>query len=635
MAISYIYGDWRRGAPKIGTLVGDARYGVKANWNDPYFTPISGLYPRRAEIGLGSQGSYLELEYYYGRVKPPRSILWEYREPLALLGYFTQCDQQAFYIVDDEDHDGHQIFRAVGLEYFLETKILWSETATGPVDRPLAFNSWGQWGQDLAANKEPGQLAFGRGESWTRLDMVRYVLTHFTKTCPMQFRLWGETDPDSPTFDARASAGVWMLEQFTGQFDVWGLTVRDALNVLISRDIGLAWKIRFDGAYAWIDVVSLFDEDVLYGDELGRVRANEDQQIAELDGYVNVKPTVRFSVLDKYSKVVVVGGPVYVCKTFAVGGGGLEPDWTTDQETAYTGAADDEARRSEALRGVYTRFRLPSGLQLVYPNVLADGTLDPTTPGQWHYWGHVFERELPVQLTRREYVAGLPAEEFRGPFAIVTNTAGKWQFVDRLVLKEGQEDEQVYGFNITLHDKDMGFQLTSPVVSHVLKPGKTTNSDVEGVANWETLRFTGMYQSDMRLRAEFTIGNSPHWRVLSISLPEAVAQYVEPGTVVDVEAGALVTDDEGGEYRNDRERLISIGRHAAAWYGRERATMRLEVPDILSWRVHPIGSLIVSAGMGGAYVDVGTVVTRRIYDFTNMTTVIETGHGELRFERFG
>ncbi len=619
---------------------------ARTRWEDEWeWVPY--VHPVRVEEGAGSRGSYAEMRYEYGTIK--REDDWAFAEywPEPLMGNFVKITKADFwgeetvfvgYVVDDQDSDGNQTFRAVGLEYFLETKILYAMTDTGSVDRPLAFNSRGGWGQDLEYNKAPGELLFGRGEEWTRLDMLKYLLTHFLVDSPMQWDLDGDADADGGTFDTDASPGIWMLEQIAGQVNVWGMTIREALDVLIEKERGLGWCIDVWDDVAYIRVFSLFDEDTQYESPFGRVRANAWQEFADLDGMIDVLPTLNFSALERYTKVVAIGGPVYVCGTFSVSDGTLEPDWSEEQENAYMTAMSDEARRASSVRGVFTRFRVPSTWDVTLggvnarPDVLADGSLDPDTPAQWHYWGHTFDREIPIQITRKAFDGDLEAESYQGPFAIIKTKDGKWQFIDRMLIGTG-EDERIFGFSILLNDKDMGLDLTSPGVGHLLKLGTTPNSEVEGIADWQTLLFTAMWQSDMRLRAEVTIGPTEHWRVLTISLPEAVAQYVLPGTVIDVNGTELLTDEAGGDYRNDRDRLMAIARQAASWYGRERATMRLTVKQLTV--AHPIGSMLVAAGMGGAYVELGTVVTRRIYDFVQGETLIETGHSELRFQGFG
>jgi hypothetical protein len=117
-------------------------------------------------------------------------------------------------------------------------------------------------------------------------------------------------------------------------------------------------------------------------------------------------------------------------------------------------------------------------------------------------------------------------------------------------------------------------------------------------------------------------------RKLYIPVPDARLDYVVPNTVVAIKNGELVKTD-GGFVKDDRDRLRSIARMAAEWYGRERQTLQLKLKNVRE--VVKIGWLITDIGPNYQLENVNTPITSISFDLLNPKTSFQTSHAELDF----
>ncbi|MFA5485404.1 MAG: hypothetical protein WC260_04125 [Candidatus Pacearchaeota archaeon] len=644
-----------------GTIIGPATYDVvtymprivveaKRAWSDSW-TWLPYVYALRAEEAASPQSSHATLAHDFGTILREDMPVFDYYPPLDLMGSYVRLLADTGwsatpipfwhgYVIDDEDDGGRQTFRAVGLEYFLDEKIMHSWTTDGQIDRPLRFNEQQGRGDGIIGNAYTSGASpvFGGSELWTNLDILNYLVTNVLSASPVTWSIAGLVGGVAKT------PALQMLDEREEMHDLYGLTVREALDRLVDRRRGVGWRVKVNdaGTSAYIETFSMFDKEYWIGGR--RIRANSNLTEVIFDDVIDIELRIRYSAIHKWDQVVVRGGPVYSTATYSANPlatstwAPLVPDWTNAQQSAYESAADDNERRAEKYENVFCRFRVPddwdwtmNGAALV-PTVDEDGELDFSTGGIAHREGHVWERELPFETIKEG-----DQVDYRKPFAFCYEpTSASYQLLDRLVVQEEEDSDSVTEYPTPFYFSDRELALTlRPRINHLFaalhwSPPEGA-SEIDSVIAWDTIQLTAMVETDAHLQVtrQLTATSSTGARrTLVIEEPDAVAWYVVPGTVTDVSGGTRDTHP-GGLVRNDVERLRALAAFAAAWYGENRQTIDLMVKSILL--AHPVGSLIVSAGIGGAVHDIRTVVTSREWNFEDGTTRIKTGYDELRF----
>ena len=611
------------------------------------------VYALQASQQASPQGSYAVLAYDYGTILREDRLGFRSYWPIALNGWYVRLiidngwsDTLPIiwvgYVVDEEDDGGRQTFRAVGLEHFLETRIAHSWTRDGQIDRALKFNETGARGQGLIGNAYapatpdetltyPSSLVFGGKARWTNLDIIKYLISRALADSPVPWLLSGLDDDGSPMSNA-----THMLADRYEVHDLYGMTVREALDRLIDRRLGVGWRVRTTPeGYAYIEPFSLFDSNYHVGEK--HILPNESLTELALDGLLDIEPRIRFSDLNRWDKVIVRGGPIYSTATWCAIPAAdeyapLKSDWPYALEQDYQNAADDDERRSERFETVYCRFRVPQdwdwtmGGHALVPTIEEDGTCNFAVPGVAHWPGHVFERELPLP-TNKETGLDVDREDLRRPLLFCFEPESQtYQLLDRLIV-----DDQEYPTPFYFSDRELAFTIR-PRINHLFASLHWTPpegaTDIEPVIAYDSLYLTAMVETDARLSVQVDLQDAAS-RVLYIDVPDAVAWYVVPGTVIDVK-GADKVEHEGGFMRNDVARLHAIASFAAAWYGKSRQTIDLTIKTLSI--SHPVGSLIVAASSGGYTIPIRTAVTSREWDFVHGTTRIKTGFDELRFK---
>lgn len=120
---------------------------------------------------------------------------------------------------------------------------------------------------------------------------------------------------------------------------------------------------------------------------------------------------------------------------------------------------------------------------------------------------------------------------------------------------------------------------------------------------------------------------------LLINVPDARADYVLPYTTLEIKDGKPIQTTSGGWAKDDRDRLASIARGAAEWYGKERQALRMTFSQIRS--LVSLGWLITSVGSNYSLASINTPITAITYDLgdenTPGNTTFETGYANLEF----
>jgi len=637
---------------------------VKPTWASswewvPYLYPVSAHERTSPSIG------WAEFRYEFGNIKREDATTYAVYSPNMLDGYFIAIhafdgwgEKRLWIGVVQEEvaelygtstyPSGIQQFRAVGLEYILDRfTITGSWTDDGLIDRPLIFNSRKSRGHRKTGNRSSsvdgtyGVYTFSTdNEEWTNRDIVRHILgVHANAVSDLTFTTSGLTGAINDIVEIQS---------------LHGMTVKRALDKLIDRHRGLGWRILTTGSgNLHVDIFSTLSDPISVGDYV--IPANQDQYIINLEGVIDAHGIFHFSDLAAYDTILVQGGPIYACASFSIADGTLEEGWTSTEEDEYRECTEssgsdaqdyDRYRNADEFARVFRYLRVPptwgftanngqdSGTDtIVCPILLDDGTFDYTTSASTYYPGLVFERELPFAETVNVENG---ESEYRKALWVVKDQDGThWQFAERYTFQE-----TMYPVGITVSDSELGVRLHIPhghlvALNHWDSPA---DSEVDPVMDYEQGILTAMFATDQRLFVRTSLGyplvaDAPREKVIHV--PDAVAWYVLPGTVIDIDDGALSRYDGAGEddnwERDDSDRLRSIAAFAAAWYGQSKATASLQIRQITL--MHPAGSMIRGAYGSWHSIEVNTTVTARDWDFVNMTTNIQTGFDELRVDR--
>lgn len=567
-----------------------------------------------------------------------------YSEALLFCGV---CDVQTFDLDASWNFaSGRQKMRAFGLEHLLDRAVVrGSYTADGYVSRPIEFNERRRGrSRGLIGNRTSNDLTFGGTAEWSNLDIIDYLLTHAA--------------PGGITW--RVSGSVEALASMVEVHRLEGLTILQCLRKLIPRQRGLGWKIVTNGYGAvYIEVHSCMPYAI--SGPTFSMPANPRQTFINTNGRPDLRFTLDFQDVAEYDYIVAKGGPVTTVFSLSFAEGTLANGWNPFDEVFYiagTGTPTDDAglhdskRTTDQFSRIYQAFRVPDNWDgyagdpanagdpryPVTPICLWDGTVTYLQEGVMHRPGKTFLRYLPIE---EENPVDTSTPEYRAPFVVV--------------LTETQNGDAVYQYvndldaidktpaSVRMGDRDLEIHVKPRGVPHVAAlnhfPDVPDPEEDQGATNkppeydYEEYIATVAMETDTHLEVRIAVPPvSATGRLKLISVPDAVAWYVSPGTVLDV--GDVQANDATTELRNDRIRLLNIAVLAAAWYGYQRATARIEINGSISLGGAP-GSLIVGVANNGYWANVGTVVSERRLDLNQNKTVITTAFRELDFEEMG
>jgi hypothetical protein len=471
-----------------------------------------------------------------------------------------------------------------------------------------------------------GVYAFSNdAELWTDRQIADYLLAYYGSG-------WG------PTYYLAGATPA--LDSSVRRRDLTGLTCRQALNTLIDPRRGLGWTIFLDAADNVVVYVFSNSDRALYFED-SVLSANADQVWLDFDGRHDLNPEFTWNQLQSYPEIHVRGGPVRTCASFSVADGTLEAGWSATQETTYktaggsgaSSADNDQVRRREGLRAVYQRLRVPDAWDwqvnngegtgtdtTAAPEVNYDGTVTTATAATAQRIDKAFDRFVPLL----EEVDSTGTPVYRRPFAVVKNSDGDW-----LEAHGG-----VY-LGLEIEDEELGVYVTASV-PHLLARNHfdtgdagTYDSELDPEYDYEDTIITAQVPTDRRLEARVAVPGvwaSEVSEPLVIDVPDAEYWWIAPGTVTGIDSSLTLTRQATAlEVRNDASRLRHALVLAMAYYGRPRAQASIRIPS--ASLLLPAGTMLTGAVSGRHWVDVGTVVTKRVWEFRGSSpqTTITTG----------
>jgi len=465
------------------------------------------------------------------------------------------------------------------------------------------------------------------------LQILEYLLSNFVGE-GITFQVDGATEP---------------LEEIIEEHDFYGQSVLSAINQLIDRRYGLNWRLLVPSEPGGTVILYVFSQ-LAYSLQIGDVEvpANPVQAVVPIVNNHAIDPVMSFDATHQFDSVEVRGANVLVCGTFSQTDGTLTKGWTDAEQSAYEnpGHADadenDIARRAEKFDKVYQNFRVPSdwdgylgngvggGKFNAYPSVLYDATVDVEDQSVFWKGERRFEHEIPIEVESGDEDA---PPEYRRAFAVVKHPeSGKYSYVEKAWP---EDDDARFPGTMSILPREMGF-IVRPEINHVYGKNHFTNEDTNVTPAFDhaTLIMTAAWRIDAQLRAAGIIPGqniTETGRTKVIMVPEAEYWLILPNTVTDVEDGDLVRDfTEYEVVRDDISRLQQILALSLVWFGFARGTMAMRVKNITpAW---PASTLILGTQGTWHATVLGTVVTKKTWNFDANETEVNTGNDEIMFK---
>lgn len=583
------------------------------------------------------------------------------------------------FLGSDRAETVNQTLLALGLEHLLDRVTIaagWVSndgTAEVEIDTPPVFNEHMVYGFKTVGNRSAEKIAKPESEGgdryafsseddvWSNRDIVEYLLAHYTPG-DVRFVLSGATSD----LDAISLPRV----------DLRGMTVREALNFLIDRRRGLGWRVKYtssspasleaDGDVVNVHVFTTIDSNVTIPADMHTeeviLRANSDLQSFDADR-LDVDPLVSVQdTLSSFGRIRVLGERVKACYSVKYSDSTLIKGWTDAEETAYedapgsTAQERDNERTKDEYRHVYRTFliELNTGeaatAKARNPTITDDGEIDTDHAAPIRTWPHA-RTLLPTLPLPKQWTKSGVKPEYREMFALVKHP---------VVTGSGSTTTSIYGYidkiagintpsgHVRPLDNQLGLRVEiSPGhalgLNHFSNSGLGTSKSSLHLPSYDytTLVATVAQENDERLKYVVSIDGADASRELVIEVEDAQLWWIARDTITDVSGTSVATfspTDLTADYpvgcilRNDIDRLKRVAVLAKAWYGRNRAAVRLVVKEL--YTSLPAGCFLESIENPLSSRDVGSIVSSREWDFTNSQTAITTSFAEIEFSRF-
>ncbi len=493
---------------------------------------------------------------------------------------------------------------------------------------------------------------------WTNADVLQYVLYRFAP----------RMDPDDDASDLLFYPGgqCALLDNIVEPHDFSGRSVLQIVQRLIDPRRGLGWRVVTDGdagSTITIEVYSMLPETLT----AGGITLERNIRPVSLD--VRQDPfaghaAVTYSRSNAFQTVRVQGNRVLVCCSLSIADGTLEAGWTGTLEAAYKTAAgssdeaeNDRYRGRDQFEHVYSRLAVPAGWDWqagdgvggdkINVNIYTDDAGDAITLVPLPAFDEftAFERGLPLwegyDYTEWPAVNENPAGAepyLRRPLVVVKapNADGDdvWHLADRLSASVDELGKRYPNAGVTMLDGRLCLSVRfTPRHVAALNHWTIEGEDDPAYTRWPPMVdyadfiATVALRGNARLAVVVETGFYCRGRVLTIDVPDADLWWVVAGTVIDVDSGGdLVRMDASRVLHTDADRLKRIAMLAKAYYRRPRYTASLVLRRIDQGLA--VGHLLHTLeGEDGAGLD--SVITRRVFDFIEGTTTIETANAEL------
>ncbi len=714
-------------APAIGSATFRLRYG-KGTWED--LTEMLNTGPK-------------SLAYLYVQIRVRRNIgeviIWTGVIPAQSFKLLGSRERNG-----ETVRTSDQTLRAHSLDWLLETRLdgAWVEPVGGGAPKWLgwmpAFNQRHKHGGNIVGNRstdmvecEPGKgstYIFAKdGETWDNWAIILYLLKHYQKN-------------NGPVFDLGGTDEILdAMGKMSGIYDFNSMTLRGALNVLMNRSRGFTWTYKMgtrineeeeEVEHITIEPLSLLDEPISFGDVTMPASSQKISVAMWEDPAINVN--ISEDISRTFDELVIRGARMKSCCSLRYEDGLLEAGWSAAEETAYKDAAkntegygeleddekkkfNDKFRSADRFDRVFAAFRAPRdwdwlatdlskdppqlSIHIVNPRLDNTGEIGdllnvvggPVDSERAVYYNvdKRFLSFLPF-LMGVDYSEDLPTDknptdaepEFRRMFVLVKDPDGKYQYAEKLIVADEDDNIKQSGANVRPLAREMGFEMQFRpaymaaknhwingkegsawdsettyaagnisthnnvryrcVQSHIDQeppnetyweiadePGVFTDKITTEGIDYEKIIATVFIETDQHVQMSHKFGNYENQRIKTIDIPDAELWYVTPDTIIDVDdnGDCILYGGDENILRDDRDRLRAALTAAIAWYGKRRNKINITIRNIDP--AIPIGYMIEGgdvAGVGAA----ATPVTSISWNFGRRpSTVISTDFGEL------
>lgn len=564
---------------------------------------------------------------------------------------------------------GNQIFKVVGLEWFLTTAtinhaMVYNSVSNVRIDRAFGFNTGFGDGRDVAyadrGNKDSRGLAFAEDADhtaiWTATEIVEYLLAEHAPR-----------DKDGnlePTTFVLATGASDYLDGFNPIIRTGGHSLWQVLNNVISPQRGLVWWTTYDvfANQVEINVGSMATDNITLPGG-GTLPMNASQvTLDDIDDFPR-RPTIVRRVDRRMDKIVVRGARRRSVFTVSSANSSLEPGWKSAEETIYKAAAadpdgkvNDRFRQQTKLERVYTTFQVPTtwggdvdtGIHACPAFVQGSGSI--VGKEKLHVASMRLLPTLPIRAGWNYTDATAPTAndptnirpEYQKPFAMVDIGSGVWRLTHEInVNAEDDGEERLTSYHLHPLQGSPGFQLKPTggmphalAKNHITPDGMTdASTEHDPEVDYDTLKATVCAEWDAYCEGYWPEANPTTDPLLTqyVYLDEDRARFdwLAEGTNYDVTGDSLATTTTGGALRDDRNLCADIARLAYEWYGNERADFSLDL-DTTELPVD-LGDLITTVGTDEAQETVNAIVSQITHRPEGGGTSISAGFAELDF----
>lgn len=476
------------------------------------------------------------------------------------------------------------------------------------------------------ASKHGETYVFGGRSTWTRRNVVEYLLVRFADRSSQDGAAWlltgavDELDQEGDAFSLRHEASC-----------------ADIIRSCISPAAGMDFVVQGHDAGYDLFVFSLSTRPI--GE---RESAKRQIVIDPSDRRVERCSCVRTSER-RYDKIRVIGQRAVVCCSLKgarvpSGGGSLVRQWSLDLEAEYragTGnsldAAEehDAARKDDRFRCVFSRLAAPedwdrasAGVNLAFS---ADGVRDPaggdyqTTAISTLRWTPLLEHYDYSGGSEAAYDSDAVQSDLLPPAVwLYDERDGRWVLADEA------------GVAVSVLQHALGVQLSASP-NHLLAYNWWGGAAVtleEPRYDYRMTIATLAFECDWRQVLEVETNDGLNdGSVLVIEVPNAEYWWVAPGTITALVDGYLISEVPNGlTLRNDISRLRFTMDGALARYHQTRRRVEAVYRGLLPMSAL-VGSVVEPTGQGSATADLAAVVTAVEYMCgTETRTVLRAGY---------
>lgn len=618
-----------------------------------------GVGQREGELAFANVAKLADRTRWYVKIEFDTQPLGDFEDQLVWHGVIEVDADEIHGSADNVDR-GIQYFQAYGLELLLRMSVItrcqWADVNdTYTIDRAIDFNASGIGNRNSVPEADGYHVfcsSLEAAATWSTAQIVTNLLQSQTLVDADGDRQieWNIDTTPLPTWDRP------VLRQE-------GHNVYDLLNQLISRERLMSWYLTVNALDEVVLTPFTFtSEDIDLPEDLdAEIPENPNQRRLLFEDSNEAEAVRTLTTTNSAHRVRCRGARRRTCFSVSFDDSNLAIGWPTSLEAEYeagaSGAGDypsasevaerqkrnADARGVDRLRGVYSRFVIPSNWDQKAGNGEGTGTKRPVSPDDDDLFGEDKYPNYPPELALLSTLPLLTGWNYENVSQAAAVDDGPWQEAPPLVVFQRPEDTsrwQVaeslayvgeveeddaaanYAFSVKVEipqppltqdhpGGEMSIELrVSGAAQHAIAYTDFSGQGEDvplGEWDYRSMICTVAIEEDRycegSAQAE-VIAAGEEVRELVIPLGDSYRQdYVVPDTVIGVnpEDGSLIRSD-GGNIRDDRIFLEAIARLAAQWYARPRRSLTFNLKGRLNSAL-AIGDYVTSVRTAAEAVD--------------------------------